>query len=650
MKTNTILFLFLFSCIGTLAHAKDRFNDPQLDKLCNSCEDSIYSSHAMQSVEEFMQNATKKNNLDAMAEAHVQKVYLYALQLNRTDSAAYWLDEMKRKFPDKKNQLFRAIRYLIYGYQDEGKMNLALFEAQNMLKISKEKREIVEAYLGVAESYKAIENHVKAYENSKLAINFIKEHYQEVAGYKYALLCVYAAQTGIKTKQQAKALYYLHQADSVYQSDKDKKPKAESLSGFYLNFLWYASALYYMQVQDYSNVEHYLSLLKKENNDDSYRLYYSVLVEYLPKKRQYHHALVATDSLRSIKERMGINPYTPEYYKNRADILCGMEHLDDAVGTYKAYITLSDSLKILNAERSTEEFSQILQVDRLELDKKVLGLKLQTQRLRDSYYLAGFLCVVILLGLGWSIHLKRMNMRLRRTQEKLTQAYARVEKAMEVKDIFIQNMTHEIRTPLSNIIGFAHILSAMYSDHPESNEYIKIIEKNSKQMLKLVADILDISNLESRCMQIQKVLLNDICQEVVSIASQLLPPNVKLHYTPENRDLSIHTDPANLQRLLINVLGNATKFTSAGSIKLHTYLKGETVHITVTDTGIGIPADKAEWVFERFAKIDLFIPGSGLGLSISRLIATCLGGKINVDTTYQQGCCIKIELPLNGKA
>lgn len=166
-------------------------------------------------------------------------------------------------------------------------------------------------------------------------------------------------------------------------------------------------------------------------------------------------------------------------------------------------------------------------------------------------------------------------------------------------------------------------------------------------MLKLVADILDISNLESDCMEIQEIHLNEICQEVLQTASQLIQSTVALQYEPEDCDLLIQTDARNLQRLLFNVMNNSVKFTSAGSVKLQTCLRGETVHITVTDTGIGIPPEKAEWVFERFAKVYSYILGAGLGLSISRLIATSLGGKIYVDTEYTEGCRMKIELPIS---
>ena len=236
--------------------------------------------------------------------------------------------------------------------------------------------------------------------------------------------------------------------------------------------------------------------------------------------------------------------------------------------------------------------------------------------------------------------------RLKRTLEEregqLVIAREKAEESDMLKSAFLANMSHEIRTPLNAIVGFSSLMQGEELSQEERAEYCAIVVNNSEMLLTLLNDILDISSLECG-----KIRFNYSAEEIVQICQHILmttahtrQPGVEGRLECAVDSYMLTTDVHRLSQILINLLTNAAKFTSEGSITLGVEICSEQneVLFSVTDTGPGIPLDKQEMVFNRFEKLDgNKKKGTGLGLAICRQIAMIFGGRIWVDPTYTGG-------------
>ena len=341
-----------------------------------------------------------------------------------------------------------------------------------------------------------------------------------------------------------------------------------------------------------------------------------------------------------------------------------MGDLSQAAQYYNKYYTLNDSAQISNENITAGEFAAMLGVERLNLEKSELQQQMQQRDLANKQRIIIFL--IALLSLGFIIFYREhlLNGRLRISQKQLSEknnellcsqeelkyAKEQAEDGSRMKSEFIQNMSHEIRTPLNSIVGFSQILSSYFSDNDDTKEYAHIIEQNSTSLLQLVNDVLDLSYLDGeREIPAQSIAeITGVCQTCIDQVRSKLKPEVQLIFTPERENFTMQTNPDRISQILMNLLQNAAKFTQEGSVTLTYHIREEekVILFSVTDTGIGIPADKQEAVFERFTKLDSFVPGTGLGLSISRLIAEKMGGSLLIDSTYTTGCRFILTLPL----
>lgn len=224
-------------------------------------------------------------------------------------------------------------------------------------------------------------------------------------------------------------------------------------------------------------------------------------------------------------------------------------------------------------------------------------------------------------------------------------------KASMMEKMFLQNMSHEIRTPMNAIVGFSQILALPEgcNTDDERARYSDYILNNANMLIMLIDDILDVSAIESgtMSMRLSKMRVNEVCRNAVKSTEYRCKPSVKMYFTSDLKDdFAITSDPKRIQQLLINYLSNATKHTDQGEIHLHCSLQENPGHITfsVTDTGHGIPEDKAGLIFERFVKLTDCVQGTGLGLNICQSIAKMLNGRVYLDTTYKGGARFVFEL------
>ena len=255
------------------------------------------------------------------------------------------------------------------------------------------------------------------------------------------------------------------------------------------------------------------------------------------------------------------------------------------------------------------------------------------------------LALGIAFFLGWK---QNQAAEERRRADQLQKALDQAEIADRIKNVFIQNMRHEIRTPLNAIMGFAQLMSNDLS-HEERTLYNEYIQESNNQLLSTLDDIIDVSNMEVGTFnfQFEKMDIDELCMAHIESNEGLLPPGVKLLYEPQEEGITLYSDKKRIGQVLHNLISNACKNTTSGQITLKVahYIDREKLQFVVTDTGTGVPPEKADLIFEHFEKLDHYSPGLGLGLYVCRLIARALGGDIYLNTSYTNGAQFVFTVP-----
>lgn len=229
-----------------------------------------------------------------------------------------------------------------------------------------------------------------------------------------------------------------------------------------------------------------------------------------------------------------------------------------------------------------------------------------------------------------------------------------LEEATNCKTRFLANMSHEIRTPLTAIIGFAEMLLAKDADARERQEATQSILRNGNLLLAVINDILDLSKIEAGKLEIERIecspwtVLSDVVRtNQLKVASKGLPLNVEYQFP---LPLQIKTDPLRLRQILGNLVGNAIKFTSEGSVSIHVSCEHESnlLVFRISDTGVGVNADEIAALFQPFTQSDPSTTrrfgGTGLGLAISLQYANALGGSIEVESEPEKGSIFTLRI------
>ena len=230
----------------------------------------------------------------------------------------------------------------------------------------------------------------------------------------------------------------------------------------------------------------------------------------------------------------------------------------------------------------------------------------------------------------------------------LIQAKEKAEESDRLKSAFLANMSHEIRTPLNAIVGFSSLLAE--TDEAELRHvYMSLVQENNELLLNIMSDILDISKIEAGMIDLVmgRVDVPQLCREVIATFSHKKRDTaVELRFDENSPQIVIDADKNRIVQVLSNFLTNALKFTTKGSITLSYLLEDESqVRFCVTDTGKGIPDEQKHEIFNRFVKLDSFVQGAGLGLSICQSLVNRMGGKIGVESREGEGSCFWFTHP-----
>ena len=307
-----------------------------------------------------------------------------------------------------------------------------------------------------------------------------------------------------------------------------------------------------------------------------------------------------------------------------------------------AYIAPSDKQRFIKAfedlcSGQSEELHEICQLSTPRGDKYIWSESYATVAARNAE------------GLPKTIVGTSMRIDERKAMETaLMEARNKAEESDRLKSAFIANMSHEIRTPLNAIIGFTSVLPDVQGDE-ERHELINLIQENNQKLLTIINDVMNIAKIESGKEQLvmSTFELNATLQSVTDTFVPKLKQGVKFSTMFARGCLDITTDLNRMLEVINHLLANAVKFTQQGSIIVgYDEPQNKRLRMWVQDTGKGIAPEHQERIFERFFKVDEYIPGAGLGLSICRTMAYSMGGDVGVESTLGEGSKFWFEIPI----
>jgi signal transduction histidine kinase len=309
----------------------------------------------------------------------------------------------------------------------------------------------------------------------------------------------------------------------------------------------------------------------------------------------------------------------------------------------------------------------LLPKERMVINSPYQFIRRNFQLLIGFALITGVLLIIILLLLSLNRLKKRKLISERLYAEQLNEQNAQLEEAKEkadesnrLKSAFLANMSHEIRTPMNGIVGFAKLLK-LRPDLPQKkvNQYVDIITGNSRILLNLINDIIDISKIEANQLEIKSApsdinkLLYDLYLMYSSEKNRIKKADIDMRFNVpfEYSQMVVQTDVDRLRQVLMNLLSNALKFTEKGRIEFGYNLKGDNLYFYVEDTGIGVRSEQVDMIFDRFRQADetssRAYGGSGLGLAICKGIVNNMGGSIGVKSDGATGSHFWFTLPFN---
>ncbi len=465
-----------------------------------------------------------------------------------------------------------------------------------------------------------------------------------------------------------KALIYINESLKLYRDLKDKEGIASSFSN--LGLIYKAQqksgqALEYFResYNIFSSVGHKPGIITAIHNIGSV---YADMADFNKALSCFQKSLVMADSL-NLTDMILAN------YNAISKLYAGVKDYKKALEYQSIYFHLKDSVYSQKAREKIDEMETAFKVElqEKELARKTTEIKHQKAY---KYLLAGGMTVVILslifLTIAYSRkskaekelkqHKKNLEMLIEQKSEELKASHNERRYALEsdrLKSAFLANMSHELRTPMNAIIAFSNFLKDPTLTPEKRDEYINYITTAGDTLLHLVDDIIDSAKIESKQLTINKLRCNitDLIFELREIFNEIRSRKQRSHIEIRINELSkkddvyIITDPLRLKQVLSNLLENAIKYTIEGYVEFGYVIEEKGVTFFVKDTGIGIPKDKFEYIFQRFSQIEYTVKdvfrGTGLGLSITKNLVELLGGHIWVESELGKGSTFYFNIP-----
>lgn len=645
MKKLSYLLLFLFCAQPIIAQNKDFNMDSTLYSYYQKCEKAAKTPKILTMADTLFHMAEKLGDKRTQAAALCHKANYFYYTQESQDSLRKYVKEVQSfaKATKQPKYYYWIWQRYVENYIKRRQFNLALLELEAMQKeaLSEDyKLGLISCYKLMALIYNSKNNTSLAFQYQKEALDLSEQYSSEEEDFNrsniYATLVCFL----LDMENLEDAYFYLQKA---FQTAKTSNQLF--IAKYYETMYWRRKKDTRRMLQNIHELEALNIPVRINTIREAWSQYYREIGEYEK----------ANEMLDSLQKEKYFN--TQEFLQKKTFTLKHIPGKEkETIFYYDQYQNYIDSISKADAQISLEEFATIMDVTRLNAENTELELAVNKQRLYVVYGFLVGLGIFILAMSFFTLKVVKLNKSLRRSKEDLqkrnqalieadliiTQEKERAESASKMKTAFIQNMSHEIRTPLNSIVGFSQALAEELEDNEDIKMYADIISQNSNDLLKLVGDVIELSSLEvaDQKEEMSPIYINSLCTTAIIQIKHKLAPGVELQFNAWENEFPIQSSERRIITVLSNLLHNAAKFTSKGSIILDCRLSDDEkqIEITITDTGIGIPEDKQEWVFERFAKVDEFSQGSGLGLSISRLAAQRIGGDVIIDSTYKDGC------------
>lgn len=557
------------------------------------------------------------------------------------DDIIQWEDEIAASFYKTKDykHLFLMKQMAVYSYSLQGQITEALKRANAMMAMAQQMKYdigIALSHYALGDTYLYASMKPEAIEEYEKALGILQK--VQASERLQERVLIQLIPTLVKLKRMNEAETYLGRMGQIY---KD--------SQFDPFMLYIYQAYYCLYNNDLDKASKHIDDAEKANNEAPSYFHSFILkhiqAEHAKRTGNYERAIQLYTEL--AQKHNSINIYN-NYLKQRisiAKIYAQLGQYKKACETYQTVNVARDSIDAQNYTSQINLLRTVYQIDRLEVDNQV-------QRNRLLFYLIVGSTLILVIFIVFVFHIKHENKRLAISRQKLNEARKNAENSIRTKSLFLSNMSHEIRTPLNALSGFSSILTDSNIDKSIRQQCYDIIQQNSDLLLKLIDDVVDLSSLERGKMQFKFGIQDAVplCRNVIDTVEKIKQTAAAVIFQTSLEKLELYTDEARLQQLLINLLINATKFTSEGSITLSLEIREDMALFSVTDTGCGIASEKQDKIFNRFEKLDENAQGSGLGLSICQLIVERFGGNIWIDKEYKGGSRFIFTHPIHSTA
>lgn len=503
---------------------------------------------------------------------------------------------------------------------------------------------------------------LKSPEGRALSLQAIGDTYMHTGLYALAAETFEAAETELESSNDAflKLRLTIQQVHTYLKMDKVEKameyldkgenllPQIETEKDDFDFYICSYRALAYIKMKDKEQVAKYWKEVLDLQKNSKYlpELSLDLSINYYLFMEEYAKAITLYDSLIVTVQRRG-NLYE---YKNALQSKGALLH---TLGDLKGACFLYNKVKTLNQSLNTERFVESL--DSIRSTYIADRMELENAEAHDELLLRiiFFSVLVLIIAGALVVVIKRNNKELNKSREKLSETNKKAKRAILSKSMFLSNMTHEIRTPLNAIVGFSEVLSSMGDSIDDETRQMcgESIRQNAQLLHKLINDVMELSKQEESSMsfKLEKHEVVALCRNTIETVERVKRTSAEILFQTPLNELELFTDSIRLQQVLINLLINATKFTSSGTITLLLDVDAENKQavFTVEDTGCGIPLNKQSAIFSRFEKLHEGIQGSGIGLALCKFIVEHLKGRIWIDPKYTSGARFVFTHPLN---
>lgn len=567
--------------------------------------------------------------------------------LEEKDSSFVYADSLLDilELHEQFDSYFELSRIIIKSQILKGKMGMAIAHSDRMYSKARVLKDVLGMALSlnaIGEIYTAIGREREAGDAYERSLALFEEYGGGETMKK--ILLVELAEYNLRMKDIGAMAKYVRLLNQ-YSTDSQSELEQTVMSIF--------NAYYKIHTGALEEADSYLEKVRKQQDKlIPGLLEYFLVAEayYLEQSNALEKALEIYDYFFSLKHAGNNYELYISTMEKKAQLLEKMGRKEEAFTLYNTIYSYINSKFKANYPKEIDQLCA-----RFEADQLTYQITQDRNRSLRYYTIAIGGCALVLalfIFLSW-----RKIFRLKQSKQKMEEMNRKAENAIRKKNLFLSNMSHEVRTPLNAIVGFSTLMASeeIEVDEVSRKEYCEIIRINSYQLLKLINDIIDFSDFDEDniSMTIKGQDAVKICREVIETVAASYNLQVELRFDTSLTSLMIDTDDSRLRQVLINLLVNATKFTTQGSIVLRLERSiddADMALFSVTDTGCGIPLEKQKLIFERFEKLNDFVQGTGLGLSVCLLILKRLKGKIWIDDKYTEGARFCFLHPLKSES